>query len=354
MKVDGIKARAQLLRAVNLAKTEAPLPTDWLAHATALRSPDMPATYTPFVLTALLARAVESTADAFAIKADAGPNAYSTRGLAHNVLVPVAQEHGIDLRTRGAEPLNNQPFFRYDRVDEIARVQDSAALDYLVGVLTRVQSLEEKDILPALAAMLRVGLRSFDGERAPEVVPASSLGQLISAVEEFLTENPEGGLRAQAAVAAALSCTFADVRTGLVNDPSHRIPGDVLVCAKNGEPLLAVEVRAKPIAPADAERFRSRVGTAGIGKAMLVALAAEQGRLEYDEIIDLKTGEPSVLQVLVGPMELLATAAMWSGSSAESFAAVYPRHLAERLLEVGAPRPTVARWARLTFDFRSD
>lgn len=355
MRIDKLRARETLMKAVNMAKSDVVLPTEWEAHATALRSEAMPTTYTPFVFTALLAKATDPDVDALAIKAAAGPRGYSARSLAKDVVVPVAQEVGIDLRTKGPEPLNNQPFFAYSRVDAIDRSKDTGALDYLLSTVERVDRLDQGRALMGLAAFVRVGIKHFDGERVPYVAEARTLAQLLDAVEEFLHENAEGGLRAQAAVAAAMSCAFGDVRTGLVNDPSRLIPGDVVVYGRRETPVLSIEVRAKPVSSADAFRFRSRLAEAGVEKALVVALASQQEQFEYDAIVDLATGEPAAtLQVITTAEELLATACTWSQMSATRFAASFPRLMAERLLQVGAPRSTVARWARITFDFRSE
>lgn len=354
MRVDKGRARDVLMHAVEVAQSSAPVPSEWEAQATAFQAEAMPATYTPFVFTALLAKATNPQVDAMAIKVkNAGPGGYSARSLAKDVLVPVAQEVGINLRTGGAEPLNNQPFFAYARVDQIDRSKDASALDYLLSVLVRVQQMDAGQAQQALAAFVRVGIKNYEGERVPYVAEAKNLHQLLVTLDEFLAENAEGGIRAQAAVAAAMSCVFKDVRTGLVNDPSRSIPGDVIVYGRNENPILAVEVRAKAVTAADAERFRSRLAESGVQKALVAALAVEQTNFHYDAIVDLSTGETAaVLQVTVGAAELLATAVTWSSISAERFASIFPRKMAERLLEVGAPRSTVARWARLTFDFR--
>lgn len=355
MRIDKVRAKEVLLRAVVLAKSGASLPTGWEAHAAALRSPSMPTTYTPFVLTSLLAKATNPAIDALAIKAGSGPSGYSARSLAEDVVVPVAQEVGIDLRTKGPQPLNNQPFFAYGRVDAIDRSKDTGALDYLVTTLEQVQKMDSDQALQALAAFVRNGIKNFDGERIPYVAEARGLSQLVAAVGEFLSENPEGGIRAQAAVAAAMSCVFPDVRTGLVNDPSRDIPGDVVIYGRRDIPILSIEVRAKNVTHADAERFRSRLQVLGIQKSLVVALAATQSAFDYDAIVDLGTGESATtLQVVIGAVDLLATATTWSNLSATQFAASYPKLFAEALLQVGAPRATVARWARLTFDFREE
>ena len=116
-------------------------------------------TYMPMLGTALLARATSEWVDTLALKETSGPNAYSARGLGHEVLVPASVEHGFSIRTTGREPLNNQPFLRYDRVDEVERVRFPEAHRYLVECLRRVNELSSDDAVSALAAFIRVGIR---------------------------------------------------------------------------------------------------------------------------------------------------------------------------------------------------
>src|SRR5262249_29555100 len=88
-------------------------------------------THIAFLGTAFLAKAVDLTVDAFAVKNTATDptkqaGAYSARSLAHGVLVPFAAEFGIDLGVTGREPLNNQPYFRMNRADDNTPVLGSS------------------------------------------------------------------------------------------------------------------------------------------------------------------------------------------------------------------------------------
>ena len=67
--------------------------------------------------TALLAKATNLQVDVFALKVKGGgEGAYSARSLAKEVLAADAPMLGLDLGVTGREPLNNQPYFRYDRI----------------------------------------------------------------------------------------------------------------------------------------------------------------------------------------------------------------------------------------------
>ena len=312
----------------------------------------MPATYTPFLLTALLAKATDPSVDVLSLAVGSTARGYSARSLAADVVVPISREVGIDLRTNGPEPLNNSPFYGCARVDAMDRSRNPEAFNYLLETAEKIALLDASGAARALAAAVRVGMKDFDGEVVPLVGKARGMAQLVRAVEEFLSEKPEGGKRAQAAVAAALSCVFKRVETGLVNDPSRQTTGDVVVYGRGNNAVLAVEVRAKHVDLDDAELFRSRLAAEGIEKALICALAARQEAFEYDAIVDLSTGEEApTLQVMTSATEMLTAAVTWSSLSAGDFAAAFPRHMAERLFEVGAPRATVSRWARITYDF---
>src|SRR5262249_2157007 len=122
---DRQRASDLLDKAVKWAESSRRVPDEWTARAK--RIDECPnKTFTPALGTALLPKATDERIDALALKEDSGQNAYPARNLAPSVLVPAAPDYGFDLRTTGREPLNNQPFFRYDRIDEIERVRPSA------------------------------------------------------------------------------------------------------------------------------------------------------------------------------------------------------------------------------------
>lgn len=120
----------------------------------------------------------------------------------------------------------------------------------------------------ASALSLPLRLRPFDLGRM-----SSDLLRLSGACRAFLDGPAESGKRAQALVAAAFDLVFDDVRTAKVFDPSRRFPGDVQAFFKL-EPVVAVEVRAKPVTYSDAVHFVAAAAAAGFPHAMIVALAA--------------------------------------------------------------------------------
>ncbi len=161
------KQRAeQLLRNVLNASTQSAAVIHWTTRIERLAAACEGAgkTHIAFLGTAILAKAVDLSVDAFAVKsASIDPSkqsgAYSARSLAHAVLVPFATECGIDLGVSGREPLNNQPYFRMNRVDDNTPVLGSSkeAISVLKQILTELNSISNPDeAVAALQAFVQV------------------------------------------------------------------------------------------------------------------------------------------------------------------------------------------------------
>ena len=214
MSLDYGRAQERLLAAIEWAESGRPVPTEWVdrtARVAALES----RTYTPMLATALLARATDDRVDALSLKVESGDAAYSARTLCHNVLVPASVTHGFSLRTTGREPLNNQPFFRYDRVDLAERVRNRASHDYLVAVLRNVNSLTSDEALAALAAFLRHRIAAaLEALKVQLLTVEIDTGQFIAAAKELLADASESGKRAQALLAAILGIAFNECTRG--------------------------------------------------------------------------------------------------------------------------------------------
>ena len=155
--VDLEVARSVLAAAIELAASDRRVPTEWTEWTHRIDACPS-TTFTVALGTALLAKATNPEIDALALKATSGPSAYSARTVGHKVLVPGAVQFGYDLRATGREPLNNQPFFRYDRIDEIERIHQSARpyLPDLIAACATINSLNGREARAALAAFLRV------------------------------------------------------------------------------------------------------------------------------------------------------------------------------------------------------
>jgi hypothetical protein len=158
IRLDLAEARRRLEVAVEWAQDPAvALPAEWCERTMEVGRASS-RTFVAVLGTALLAKATDLRADTLTLKENTGERAYSARGLCHQVLVPAAVDFGFHLGATGREPLNNQPFFRYNRVDEIERVPATArpALDHLVECLRLADRLDREEALQALAAFLRM------------------------------------------------------------------------------------------------------------------------------------------------------------------------------------------------------
>lgn len=347
--IDYRLAHLRLCEAVEWAQSDRSVPDEWVERTG--RIAELPGkTYTVALGTGLLARATDTRVDALALKESSGDSAYSARSLAHGVLVPAAVEFGFDLRATGREPLNNQPFFRYDRIDDMGRVRFRETLAALVEALRRANELDEDAALGAVAAFVRQRQAAAVSQAPLEFdSPALTLGSLMRSVRQFIEEDVEGGKRAQALVAAVLDLVYDEVRTSRVNDPSRHFPADVWAF-RHGEsvPLLAAEVRAKAVTTTEVVRFCEAVAAAGISHAVVVVLAPRHDPLPRPELVERAFGEAGVLLTIAeGTDELLLSAFAWGGRGLEDMASRLPECLALRLRELEVRPDTLERWARL-------
>ena len=288
-----------------------------------------------------------------ALKESTGPNAYSARGVAHGVLVPAAPAFGFDLRATGREPLNNQPFFRYDRIDEIDRVRPAAKpfLPDLVEACKRINKLSAGDAKAALAAFVRVRLEAAAAAKSVDL-RGEPLGvaMLVEAVEAFVSENPEGGRRGQALVAGVFDLVFGQVRTGRVNDPSRKYPGDVQAL-DGAVVLLAAEVRQKVVYETDVLQFASSLRDAGVANGVMVALHPDQEPLPRDDLLrEAETTHGVLVSIIEGTPELMLGALLWSGRALEDLLSSFPQHMLARMAEIEVSPEGQQRWAALFAD----
>jgi len=287
--IDKAQATKILLEEGRRAETE-DVPVGWEGEVERLSQActDASKTHIAFLGTALLAKATDINADAFAVKAGAKTSgAYSARSLGHGVLVPNAPKLGISLGVTGREPLNNQPYFRISRAvpkEILPLVKGSSRRP--VEILCEI--LEQLDRV-GNAAEARGALRAFIKVRrgywpaalaaAPTSLP-TDLEHLIELIISFVASRSEGGKRAQAA-AAGIMDLFAGpdrVETGRINDPDRHLPGDVGV--KSVLPGVrwesVMEVRDKPVSENDLILFSMKAAEAGVQKAAVLAVASRQ------------------------------------------------------------------------------
>jgi SacI restriction endonuclease len=330
-------AKDRLALAYDGATSSRPVPAAWTTQAVEIgRSPSK--TYVAALATAALARATTSAVDAQWLKVSSDPRSYSARTLCHQVLVPASDLLGFSLGASGREPLNNEPFFRYDRIDGMDRVLRSAQRhrDLLVAAVNDLNRLDQEEALGALAAILRTRLPV--GTERIALGPAEvSYARLVDAVERLLLDDAEHGRRAQAVVAAAFDLIFDVVKVERVNSPSRHFPGDV-VALINGLPAVSAEVRQKPVKDDDVHRFVRALERAGIGRGMIVAFAPNPdlaSRLELERWARQEAGVALAIHDSVHGflMDVVGSAPR----ELASLLLAYPDRLARRLEDLESP-----------------
>lgn len=348
---DHERARRAFERALSKAESGDALPADWLARVERIGS-GKAKTYTAVLGTALLARATDERIDPLTLKASAdhahGLRSYTARGLGHEVLVPLCQEHGVDLRVHGREPLNNSPFFRADRVNRGMEAKYPDELDYLVDSLEAMKGLSRDQALEALATFIRHGRAARAAAGVPITLSATGvdLPNLILATAAFVERRPESGKRGQAVVAAALDLSVARVETRNVFASSRRLPGDVVIRQAAADPS-PIEVRQKPVERKDVIAFLDAAQAAGLHQAGYVALDPRQRALPWAHLVREAAETYAVaLWVETDAASFLARAAAACDDPAR-FVAEFPSRMMARLEELDADRESREEWAAL-------
>lgn len=347
--VDQREAQLVLQEAAEWAKSGREVPQEWTIWTERIdASPSK--TFTVALGTALLAKATNPRVDALALKATSGPEAYSARSVGHKVLVPGAITHGYDLRATGREPLNNQPFFRYDRIDEIDRIhaRAKAFLPDLISACQEINRLTGSDALGALAAFLCVRIAAARERRTATLGRTStSFMVLVERTETFVLEKPEGGRRGQAFAGAVCDLVFANVRGSRVNDPSRRFPGDLQIL-DGTEIVMAVEVRQKTVTHIEAVQFAEALAKFEVSLGLMAMLDPEQSELDpYDLMTDAETLHGVTLVPIYGVQSLFMSASIWAGMPLPAVIAQFPKLMASRLERIEASPEALAEWATL-------
>jgi len=346
--IDYQTAEGVLLEALRLAQTDAKLPVVWKSHARAVFDLDAK-TWTPAFGTILLAKAVDDRIDTMSLKVDeSNPSSYSARGLCHKVLVPAAKQHGFSIRNRGDEPLNNQPFFRYDRIDRIDRVRRPADREYFFDVAEQASKLNAPEALLAFAAFLREALQVTASARSVTVKAAglTSNGARV-AVEDFLRyDAADRPARLQAFAAACLDLLFEEVKTRRVNDPSRDLPGDVQAVA-DSTVVLALEVKGKPISADQLGGFADECEKAGVSRAVMFVDAPQQ-KANLPAHVQVNNQLRSGVQVEAydSAAKLLAACSLWSKLPLESAIERFAERFLVRLRDIEVPTDTLKQWER--------
>jgi hypothetical protein len=348
IRLDYDVSRKQFQRALELAQSDTALPQGWIERTRKVgQSPSK--TFTAMLGTALLAKASDARVDPFALKTRDFPTAYSARSLCKDVLVPCAVEASVSIGSTGREPLNNQPFFRHERVgpDMVVHTGARAHLDYLCQCLSALEPLDSQDALHALAAFLRVRLQEAPAAASPFALEhALGVPELLDATESFISADPEDGKRGQALVAAALDLVFEGVRTTRVYDPSRHWPGDVVVF-KDDAVVLAAEVKQRPASETEIIQLTERCQAMGVHRAM-AALLAPETPFHDDEVRQEAWRRHNVhLSLLEGSGAVLCSALTWTHRPLAEALTVFPQLMAARLQELEVRPESLEAWAAL-------
>jgi hypothetical protein len=317
-------------------------------------------THIAFLGTALLAKCVRLDADAFSVKEGergGGPTAYSARGLCHSVLVPNAPELDINLGVTGREPLNNQPYFRIDRVsrDVPIRANTAPLLEQLLELLSELQAVHsDEEARQALRAFIAVrrrhGLRYSSKVEVRSTISSDELPKVIA---KLVAEQSEGGKRAQAVVAGLMSLVVGSDRVAIrrVNDPDRNLPGDVGIRQLGVREVdrweRVLEVRDKPVKREDLYLLATKAVGANVADAAIVAVAAAQPEIAIEEARRWAAERGVVLTVFLGWEAFIRQALFWSATPQTEAATALPGLIYERLVELEVSQEGVGQWLNL-------
>lgn len=346
IKIDYVRAKAVLTSAVELARSGSSLPVEWISHARTVFTLES-RTYTPALATLLLAKATDERVDTLSIKVT-GERSYSLRGLGHGVIVPAAVGYGFTLRVTGREPLNNQPWFRYDRIDEFERVKVRKDYDYFLGIARRADALTSAEALAALAAFVVVATEEAAKIKSVTVKAGglSADGARIAAEDFLRPDAPDRPQRLQAFAAASLDLGHVDVRSRRLNDPSRDVPGDVQVYVEE-TPILSMEVRGKAVPATEFEAFIEACAKAGIGRVVLFVDAVAHKLIDVDKLDShaLSIGAAHIA-LYESAGDLILDALTWVDLPVLAATTLFAERILDRLREVEVPKSTLDEWVR--------
>ena len=354
MKINARDAKAILLEEAELEISSAIDPT-WQERIEAFSQvcEGTSKTHIAFLGTALLAKSVDTDCDAFSVKAgDDSTGAYSARGLAHSVLVPLAPKLDINLGVTGREPLNNQPYFRIKRISSDMPVRGNAqiAIDSLIDLLTIINEFKNTDEARlALRAYIHIR-RKYSPSYATlaKGLKALSLCEVTELIARFVSENSEGGKRAQAVVAGLLDLfAGADrVMSGRINDPDRHLPGDVGIKNRDNPDAWekVFEVRDKAVSNEDVYLFIQKAIENGVKEAAVVCAHSSQVKLNIKEINLWAKERNMAISFYLGWNNFIEQIAFWSEKPQVDGLQTIPKLIYDRLVEIEASKEAVDLW----------
>ena len=209
--------------------------------------------------------------------------------------------------------------------------------------------MSSEEAKKAFVAWMRLRMQvevAEKGEARRSLALATGLdaAALVDVAEQFVVQDPEGGRRGQAFVAAALDCAFNDVVLQPINNPN---PGDVRV-REDGSVVWIVEVKQTPVEERTALELAGAARAMGVSLALLVVIADRHEPLERDRIRRQALKDYRVmLEIAESVRELLGTIAVFSTTSLDRIIADLPDRYALRMREHGVSAKGRERWAEL-------
>jgi hypothetical protein len=302
---------------------------------------------------ALLAKAANPRVDVFSLKASADhPGAFDARRSAERVLVPASQRSAFHLGVTGPQPLNNQPFFRSQRIESrmVVRPNAQPLIDLLLTNLQEIALMRRPEAIEALAGFVIVRRRYVP------VYPTTSgayavdtFERLAAACERFVAARSEGGGRAQACAAGLLDATFGDplVRLGRRNEPDRDAPGDIGLRTRDGDDApygQVLEVRDKPVHDYTIQPVAQKAAAAGVPKAAVIAIAHDQGPVDERACADAARAIGVDLRLFTSWRDLIASLSAWSPVPERTWVECAISSITSRLEQIGLPAETVSEW----------
>lgn len=301
-------------------------------------------TYIAALGAAMLAKAVDPRVDTLTHRPEAGPRGYSMRPVAERLQKLVRGK--VDLGTDSAYPVNNAPFYKghphIDRFVVAARLQHTFT-EYL-GWLRRLDGLDRDQAYEAFVAFMRVRmLVQQDGDEAraagTRMIAANSAAELLEVVQQWMTEDPERGARAQAVASAVLDLIWDDIEVV----PKHN-PAPFDVKRTGTPPPLVCECKQLPVTEAEVLGLARRASEHDAEIALYVAFAVDQDPLPADRIrVEALRTHGTLLDVAHDVHELVVSVCVHGGIHAAEVAQNLPQALADRCAGAGVTKQGLKR-----------
>lgn len=340
-----------LSRADELAREEGPrLRTAhhvWAERVGVLREQACPRTYLAVLCVLLIARSLRSPSelDVLAIQKQAGPKGYAAASIGSQ-LIPFAAEHGIDLRSKSTQVMNNQPFTYKRRIE--AGMTSKPYFDRFFEFASAVEPLSPIDAAEILALAFHLSMVRV--ESVPSIVIRGDLDRFTEIIElttSFVRAHSENGKVGQAFVAAALDAAYgeADVSMGNVADPDASIPGDVQVSDGSGI-WLYCEVKQKVVTTGDVKSFIEKVDRRGGERILYAALANERYPRNIDDGQLARAPQSKRIEttVVISPGELLSEVMTRAPGSFSALASRLTTAFVRRMTEAGISLEAIAAY----------